>query len=78
MLLPFLAFSMAHAGDVDTQFIFGFTQGADVGELGEKEIESETVGRSLRRVQKAPAKVQICPKGLLRENSEEPYDTYKA
>jgi hypothetical protein len=36
---------MAHAGDVDTQFIFGFTQGADVGELGEKEIESETVGR---------------------------------
>ena len=32
-------------GEVDTQFIFGFTMGADVGELGEKEIESETVGR---------------------------------
>jgi hypothetical protein len=36
---------MANAGDVDTQFIFGFTQGTDVGELGEKEIESETVAR---------------------------------
>jgi hypothetical protein len=34
-----------HASDIDTQFIFGFTQGSDVGELGEKEIESETVGR---------------------------------
>jgi hypothetical protein len=28
----------------DTQFIFGFTAGADVGELGEKEIEHETIG----------------------------------
>ena len=42
--LVFLA-QRAIAADVDTQFIFGFTQGADVGELGEKEIESETVGR---------------------------------
>ena len=33
------------AEEVDTQFIFGFTMGADVGEVGEKEIESETVGR---------------------------------
>jgi hypothetical protein len=33
------------AEEVDTQFIFGFTAGADVGELGEKEIESETIGR---------------------------------
>jgi hypothetical protein len=37
--------SAARASDVDTQFIFGFTQGADVGELGEKEIESQTIGR---------------------------------
>ena len=45
-MLPFLlASSAARAGDVDTQFIFGFTQGSDVGELREKEIESETVGR---------------------------------
>jgi hypothetical protein len=45
MLLLLLASSAVHAGDVDTQFLFGFTQGSDVGELGEKEIESETVGR---------------------------------
>jgi hypothetical protein len=45
VLLVSLPSSAARAGDVDTQFIFGFTQGADVGELGEKEIESETVGR---------------------------------
>jgi hypothetical protein len=36
---------VALASDVDTQFIFGFTQGADVGELGEKEIEVQTLGR---------------------------------
>jgi hypothetical protein len=35
--------------EVDTQFIFGFTMGADVGERGEKEIESETVGRFGKR-----------------------------
>ena len=45
MLLPLLKSPMARAGDVDTQFIFGFTQGADVGELGEREIKSETVGQ---------------------------------
>jgi hypothetical protein len=45
MLPVLLASSAARAGDVDTQFIFGFTQGSDVGELREKEIESETVGR---------------------------------
>jgi hypothetical protein len=38
-----------HADEVDTQFIFGFTMGADVGERGEKEIESETVGRFSKR-----------------------------
>jgi hypothetical protein len=35
----------ARAAEVDTQFIFGFTMGADVGELGEREIEWQTVGR---------------------------------
>jgi Fatty acid desaturase len=34
---------------IDTQFIFGFTSGADVGELGEKEIEHETIGRFGKR-----------------------------
>jgi hypothetical protein len=33
----------ADTGEVDTQFIFGFTQGADVGEAGEREIEHQTV-----------------------------------
>lgn len=41
----FLVPYSVRASDVDTQFIFGFTQGADVGELGEKEIESQTQGR---------------------------------
>jgi hypothetical protein len=46
-LLPALALApmAARAAEVDTQFIFGFTMGADVGELGEREIESQTVGR---------------------------------
>jgi hypothetical protein len=35
--------------EVDTQFIFGFTMGADVGERGEKEIELEPVGRFGKR-----------------------------
>jgi hypothetical protein len=45
--LPTLALApmTARAGEVDTQFIFGFTMGADVGELGEREIESQTLGR---------------------------------
>ena len=45
MPLLLLVSTATYAGEVDTQFLFGFTQGADVGELGEKEIESETVGR---------------------------------
>ena len=40
---------VAHAREgekeVDTQFIFGFTAGADVGDLGEKEIEHQTIAR---------------------------------
>ena len=31
--------------EIDTQFMFGFTSGADVGELGEKELEHETPPR---------------------------------
>jgi hypothetical protein len=38
-------FSVARAAEVDAQFIFGFTMGADVGELGEREIELESAGR---------------------------------
>ena len=31
-------------GAVDTEHIFGFTEGADIGEKGEKELESNTTG----------------------------------
>lgn len=44
-LVILLAPGTGRAAGVDTQFIFGFTQGADVGTFGEKEIESQTVGR---------------------------------
>ena len=43
--LVFAVTAPVHAGDVDTQFLFGFTQGTDVGELGEREFESQTIGR---------------------------------
>lgn len=34
---------------IDTQFIFGFTSGADVGELGEREIEHQTAAQWSKR-----------------------------
>jgi hypothetical protein len=34
---------------LDTQFIFGFTAGADVGELGEKELEHQTAAQWSKR-----------------------------
>src|ERR1700738_1182210 len=40
-----VALSAGRATAVDTQFIFGFTMGADVGEVGEKEIEFQSFGR---------------------------------
>jgi hypothetical protein len=45
LLIVLLVPRAGHASDVDTQFLFGFTQGADVGTFGEKEIESQTLGR---------------------------------
>jgi hypothetical protein len=35
--------------EVDTEFIFGFTEGADVGEVGENEIEHQTIGSLAKR-----------------------------
>jgi len=32
-------------GDVDTEHMFGFTEGSDIGEAGEKELESDSTGR---------------------------------
>jgi hypothetical protein len=35
----------ARASDVDSEHLFGFTEGADIGKAGEREAESETIGR---------------------------------
>ncbi len=36
---------LARASDVDSEHLFGFTEGADIGKTGEREAESETMGR---------------------------------
>jgi hypothetical protein len=33
------------AADVDTEHMFGFTEGSDIGEAGEKELETDSTGR---------------------------------
>jgi hypothetical protein len=33
------------AGEVDTEHMFGFTEGSDIGALGEKELETDSTGR---------------------------------
>src|SRR5262249_20987163 len=35
----------ARASDVDSEHLFGFSEGADVGKKGERELESETIAR---------------------------------
>jgi hypothetical protein len=35
----------AHASDVDSEHLFGFTEGADIGKTGEREAETETISR---------------------------------
>jgi hypothetical protein len=35
----------AHASDVDTEHLFGFSEGADIGKKGERELESEAIAR---------------------------------
>jgi hypothetical protein len=38
--------SHKHAtGEVDTEHMFGFTEGSDIGEAGEKELETDSTGR---------------------------------
>lgn len=32
-------------GEVDTEHIFGFTEGSDIGAVGEKELETDSTGR---------------------------------
>src|SRR5436309_3733787 len=43
-LLP----ACAHAEGIDTEHLFGFMIGTDIGNLGEREFQSETTGRSGR------------------------------
>jgi hypothetical protein len=40
-LLP----ACAHAGGIDTEHLFGFMIGTDVGNIGEREFQSQTTGR---------------------------------
>src|SRR5262249_28038802 len=48
-LLPFavilIALTPARASGVDSEHLFGFTEGADIGKAGEREAETETIGR---------------------------------
>jgi hypothetical protein len=39
------ATTVARAGEVDTEHLFGFTTGADTGNVGERELESEVTDR---------------------------------
>ena len=39
----------AHTAPIDTEHLFGFTIGSDVGELGEREIEGSATGRFAKR-----------------------------
>ena len=34
-----------NAGEVDTEHMFGFTEGSDIGDAGEKELEADSTGR---------------------------------
>ena len=43
---PASAKAAAKAAEVDTEHLFGFTEGSDIGEAGEKELESDTTFRS--------------------------------
>jgi hypothetical protein len=40
----FVASTSAAASDVDSEHLFGFTEGADIGKKGEREAETETIG----------------------------------
>jgi hypothetical protein len=44
-LLP----TCVHAEDIDTEHLFGFMIGTDVGSLGEREFQSQTTGRLSKR-----------------------------
>jgi hypothetical protein len=45
LCLPMLTATGLHAEDLDTEHLFGFMIGSDVGEVGEREFQSETTAR---------------------------------
>ena len=49
MVLSVWAALPVHAGEIDTEHLFGFTIGTDIGEKGEREIEGQTTGRFGKR-----------------------------
>lgn len=44
VLVAVIGRAPARASDVDSEHIFGFTEGADIGKAGEREAESENIG----------------------------------
>nr|WP_157872527.1 hypothetical protein [Bradyrhizobium sp. ORS 278] len=44
LVLALTAIPAARASDVDSEHLFGFTEGADIGRAGEREAESENIG----------------------------------
>src|SRR6478735_1943079 len=48
VLLAGLLPARAHAEGIDTEHLFGFMIGTDVGNVGEREFQSETTGRFAR------------------------------
>ena len=47
MFVPIVA--PGHAKDLETTHLFGFTQGSDVNDVGETEMELEATGRFAKR-----------------------------
>ena len=45
LCLPMLAPACAHAEEIDTEHLYGFMIGTDVGNLGEREFQTQTTGR---------------------------------
>jgi hypothetical protein len=45
LCLPTLVPACIHAEEIDTEHLFGFTIGTDIGSTGEREFQSQTTGR---------------------------------
>jgi hypothetical protein len=54
-----IASEPVRASDVDSEHLFGFTEGADIGKAGEREAESETKRAVLTHFEREQAKVRF-------------------